>query len=82
MCIYVNTEYWPEHSFKKICQTFHRLKKFLDCFSINTKTAWFVVPFIVLGKFKVFGELLIHPSKILRRVNTARKARRRGRHVV
>ena len=48
------------------------LKKFFTLL----KTAQFVVPLIVLGKWKVFAGLQIHPTAILMRTNKARKARR------
>ena len=51
------------------------LKKFHDCFLTHIKTARFVVSLIVLGKWKVTAGLQIHPRKILRRTNKARKAR-------
>ena len=40
------------------------------------KTAQFVVPFIVLGKWKIFVRLQIHPKTILTRTSKARKGRR------
>ena len=39
------------------------------------KTARFVVPLIVLGKFKVFARLQMHPKKILRPTNKTHQAR-------
>ena len=39
------------------------------------KTARFVAPLIVLGKWEVFAGLQIYPKNILRRTNKACKAR-------
>ena len=54
------------------------LKKFHNCFLTHIKRARFVVPLIVLGKWKVSAGLQIHPKKILRRTNKACKAREKG----
>ena len=55
--------------------------KFRGCFSTHIKTRRFVVPLIVLGKWRVFDGQEIHPKNILRRnkesgqgaINRARK---------
>lgn len=55
--------------------------KFRGCFSTHIKTRRFVVPLIVLGKWRVFDGQEIYPKNILRRnkesgqgaINKARK---------
>ena len=43
------------------------------CFLTHIKTTMFVVPLIVLRKWKIFARLQIHPKKIEGRKNKARK---------
>ena len=54
------------------------------CFLTHIKTAMFVVPLIVLRKWKIFARLQIHPKKIEGRKNKARKVhkeRTRGTYI-
>ena len=54
------------------------LKTFHGCYLTHIKIARFVVPLIVLGKWKVFAELQIHAKKILISTNKMYKAREKG----
>ena len=45
---------------KRKTQKIYSLKKFHGCFLIHIKTALFVVPLIVLGKWKISAVLQIH----------------------
>ena len=45
-------------------------------FLFHIKTAWFAVPLTVLGKWKAFDGLQIHPKKVLRHTNKACNIRR------
>ena len=58
---------------------FPRLKSFpLKKFLTHIKIARFVVPLLVLGKWKVSDGLRVYPKKILRRTNKACNAREKG----
>ena len=51
---------------------------FHGCFLTHLKTARFVVPLIVLGKWEVSAGLQIYPKKILHHTNKACKALEKG----
>ena len=49
------------------------LRKFHDCLLTHIKTAWFLAPLTVLGKWEVLAGLQIYPKKVLRGMNMAFK---------
>ena len=61
-----------------ILQKFFPLKTFHGCFLTHTKTARFVQPLIVLGRWGVSGELQTYPKNVLKYTNKTCKALEKG----